>query len=79
MSRCDVDHVEPYRLTRITRQDDGPLQCRAHNRDSTLHNLGPHDITVYDDDPLVLCARQRLESLSRRTRASLTASAANRN
>ena len=77
MSRCDVDHVEPYRLTRITRQDDGRLQCRAHNRDSTLHNLGPHDITVYDDDPLVLCARERLETLSRRTQASLTASAAN--
>jgi hypothetical protein len=66
MSRCDVDHIDPYRHTHTTRQEDGRLQCRTHNRDHTLHHLGPDDITIHDDDPLVMRARARLDEVIRR-------------
>jgi Domain of unknown function (DUF222) len=79
MSKCDVDHVIPYRVCGITRQEDGRLECSAHNRDSTLHQLGPDNDTINDDDPLVLLARRRLDDLIRRTQASPIASAAHRN
>jgi hypothetical protein len=79
MSRCDVDHVRPYEETHTTRQDDGRLQCRTHNRDGSLHRLGPDDVTVYDDDPLVVLSRQRVRELIRRTQASPAASAAANN
>ncbi len=70
MSKCDVDHVTPYRVSGITRQEDGKLECPGHNRDSTLHDLGPDNDTINDDDPLVLLARRRLDDLIRRTSAS---------
>jgi hypothetical protein len=70
MSKCDVDHVNPYRVCGITRQEGGKLECRAHNRDSTLHDLGPDNDTINDDDPLVVLARRRLDDLTRRTSAS---------
>lgn len=76
MSRCDVDHIEPFRDGVSYGQDDGRLECRAHNRDSTLHDLGPANVTVYDDDPMVLLAKARVEALTRRTSASPEASAA---
>jgi Domain of unknown function (DUF222) len=67
MSKCDVDHVTPYRVCGITRQQDGRLECPCHNRDSALHDLGPDNDTINDDDPLVLLARRRLDDLIRRT------------
>jgi hypothetical protein len=66
MSRCDVDHITPYRECGITRQEDGQLECAGHNRDSTLHDLGPHSDTINDDDPLVVLARRRLDDMVRR-------------
>jgi hypothetical protein len=70
MSKCDVDHVNPYRNGGITQQQDGRLECPAHNRDSTLHDLGPDNDTINDDDPLVVLARHRLYDVTRRTSAS---------
>ena len=63
MSRCDVDHIVPFARGGLTRQEDGRLQCRAHNRDSTLHHRGPADVTTHDDDPIVVATRRRLEAL----------------
>jgi hypothetical protein len=65
--KCDVDHITPYRDTGITRQDDGQLQCTGHNRDSKLHDLGPHTDTINADDPLTVLARHRLNDVIRRT------------
>jgi Domain of unknown function (DUF222) len=79
MSKCDVDHIEPYRRCQLTTQEGGRLECRAHNRDSSLHDRGPGNLTIFDDDPIVLLARRRLDDLTRRTQASPAASAAHRN
>jgi Domain of unknown function (DUF222) len=79
MSKCDVDHIVPYRHIGITRQEDGRLECCSHNRHSDLHDRGPHTDTINDDDPIVLLARRRLDDLIRRTQASPAASAAHAN
>jgi hypothetical protein len=70
ISRCDVNHIVPYCEGGLTSQDDGDLQCAAHNRDSELHDRGPHTDTINDDDPLVVRARQRLAEEVRRGQAS---------
>ena len=79
MSKCDVDHIEPYRDGGLTEQHDGKLECHSHNRDCRLHDLGPDNVTINDDDPFVLLARRRLDDLIRRTQVSPDASAADRN
>ena len=67
MSKCDVDHVTPYRVSGITRQEDGKLECPVSQPRQQLHDLGPDNDTINDDDPLVLLARRRLDDLIRRT------------
>jgi hypothetical protein len=63
IDRCDVDHIVPYSQGGETSLDNGRLQCRAHNRDSTLHHLGPAYITIHNDDPMVLAAKARIDAL----------------
>ncbi len=37
---CDVDHIEPWPISRRTSQDNGRLECRPHNRDPAKHHPG---------------------------------------
>ncbi|MBA3802636.1 MAG: DUF222 domain-containing protein [Acidimicrobiia bacterium] len=39
-SNCDVDHIEPWPISRRTSQVNGRLECRPHNRDPAKHDPG---------------------------------------
>ncbi len=63
INRCDVDHLIPVVDGGITCQHNGRLMETGRNRDPRRRNLTAADITVWDDDPLVIAARQRLQTL----------------
>ncbi len=63
INRCDVDHIVPVVDGGITCQHNGRLLETGRNRDPRRRNLTAADITVWDDDPLVIAARQRLQTL----------------
>lgn len=63
IDRCDVDHAPPYARGGLTSLDNGQLPCRAHNRDSSRHDVGPAHVTIHDDDPLMLAAQARIHAL----------------
>ena len=63
INRCDVDHVVPKALGGITCQHNGQLMERGRNRDPRRRNLTAADITVWNDDPPVVAAHNRLEQL----------------
>ncbi len=72
INRCDVDHVIPKALGGITCQCNGQLMESGRNRDPRRRNLTAADITVWNDDPLAIATRNRLEQLiaaNRRARA----------
>jgi hypothetical protein len=63
INRCDVDHIVPVADGGITCQHNGRLMETGRNRDPRRRNLTAADITVWDDDPIVIAARQRLQTL----------------
>jgi Domain of unknown function (DUF222) len=63
INRCDVDHIVPRAEGGITCQCNGRLMERGRNRDRHRRNLSAADITVWDDDPICIAARQRLRAL----------------
>ena len=72
INRCDVDHVIPKAAGGITCQCNGQLMESGRNRDPRRRNLTAADITVWNDDPLAIATRNRLEQLiaaNRRARA----------
>ena len=53
ITRCDVDHITPHSNGGVTSQFNGRLECRPHNRDTTLHDhhaepLPEREITTMD-------------------------------
>jgi Domain of unknown function (DUF222) len=63
INRCDVDHLIPKSRGGITCQHNGRLLELGRNRDPRRRNLTAADITVWDDDPVAITTRQRLQAL----------------
>ena len=63
INRCDVDHIVPVADGGITCQCNAQLMETGRNRDPRRRNLTAADITVWDDDPQVIAAQQRLQTL----------------
>ncbi len=42
---CDIDHIHPHSEGGPTSQDNGRLECRAHNRHPDKHNPNPNQTT----------------------------------
>jgi Domain of unknown function (DUF222) len=63
INRCDVDHIVPAAVGGITCQHNGQLMEAGRNRDPRRRNLTAADIAVWDDDPIVITTRQRLQAL----------------
>lgn len=64
INRCDVDHIIPKAAGGITCQCNGELLSRRRNRHHNLRNLTAADITINDDDPVVIATRQRIDALT---------------
>jgi Domain of unknown function (DUF222) len=63
INSCDVDHIIPKAQGGITCQCNGQLMEKGRNRDPRRRNLTAADITVWDDDPIAIATRQRLQQL----------------
>jgi hypothetical protein len=63
INRCDVDHIIPAATGGPTCQHNGQLMEIGRNRDPRRRSLTAADITVWDDDPIVITTRQRLQAL----------------
>jgi hypothetical protein len=63
INRCDVDHLVPAAAGGPTCQHNGQLMEAGRNRDPRRRNLTAADITVWDDDPIAITTRQRLQAL----------------
>ena len=63
INRCDVDHIIAAAAGGTTCQHNGQLMEAGRNRDPRRRNLTAADITVWDDDPIAIITRQRLQAL----------------
>jgi hypothetical protein len=63
INRCDVDHIVPAAAGGTTCQHNGQLLETGRNRDPRRRNLTAADITIWDDDPIAITTRQRLQTL----------------
>lgn len=63
INRCDVDHVVPYSQGGPTCQCNGQLLSRRRNRHAGLRDLTAADLTINDDDPVVIATRRRIDEL----------------
>jgi len=60
---CDIDHIIPRADGGETSLENGRLLSRHRNRNLRVRDLTAADVTVYDDDPTVVKARERLAAL----------------
>ena len=63
LNRCDVDHIIPAALGGVTCHCNARLMETGRNRDLHRRNLTAADITVWNDDPIAITTRQRLQHL----------------
>ncbi len=66
INRCDIDHIIPKALGGPTCQHNGQLLETGRNRDPRRRNSSGVDVTIWNDDPIVIATRKRIDTLCQR-------------